>query len=215
MGEEKCTESEETKYSQLLYVFAQSWEYIRHAQTTFWQSFTTIYSVVAGMLILYFSREKQEPMTGIFVLLFAIFLMISGFLVTLRSLVILKEHFLTINLIRNKCGIDRLTCSIKIKDKLKSVPVIPPRWKTYEPKVFGLWRPETSYLNIATHIYLLTIAGLVSLGAFIWMKTVLEMNIYYILCLSIIIVLEVVRHKLIKKWLEKPWENWEKEEASA
>lgn len=109
-----------------LAVFEQSWSYIRHAQDMFWKSFLALFTILSGILLYSFDAHPQSfisPLGSILVF----FLSAAGFFFTERSVVVIREHFITINKIRFHCKIDEMS-------------FIPRRWKTYDVNDFMLMR---------------------------------------------------------------------------
>ena len=159
--EEKHDENSDGQYQYLFTIFEQSWEYIRHAQTTFWQSFTALFTVIVA--ILFYSHDKSLgiQIAGI---LFSLLLALVGFFVVARIINVLREHFTVINRIRKYCGIDE----IKDIDK-KGKYIIPERWrKTYELGGFDVHnRSETKYIVMVNRIYICIFALLVGYLAFL------------------------------------------------
>lgn len=136
----------------LMTVFEQSWHYVRHAQSMFWQSFTALFAVITG--VLYFTYNKDADGLKLIGYLSATALALVGYLVTLRAMIVLKEHLITINKIRLKCG-------------LEDLDVIPARWQIHDITLFNLRGPETGYMRIAVGIYIAIISTLTSLSIFI------------------------------------------------
>ena len=135
----------ESQNTLLMNVFAQSWQYVRHAQTMFWQSFTALFAVIMG--VLYFTFKKGESLE-LFGYGSAATLALVGYLVTMRAMIVIKEHLITINNVRLKCGLENLG-------------VILDRWKVYDLRSFKLRRKETFYMLVALQIYVVVISVLV------------------------------------------------------
>lgn len=135
-------------------IFEQSWEYIRHSQNMFWQSFTGLFGVI--VVILLFISDKGDSKIRIIGISSSMTLSLIGFFVCSRTIRIIREHFLAINNVRSKLKIDDFA------------DLIPRRWKRYKIEEFGKTSPETVYILIAGQLYLVVILFLV------WSLAVLE-----------------------------------------
>jgi len=152
--EKKYDENSDERYQYLFTIFEQSWEYIRHAHTTFWQSFTAIFTVIIGILFFSYNKSFEIQVIGI---LSSLVLTLVGFFVILRIIIILREHFTVINRIRKWCGIDEIK---DIDDEVKYI--IPFRWRrTYKLEDFKFNRPEIAYLFLVNQIYIIVFAVLI------------------------------------------------------
>lgn len=130
----------------LISIFEQSWGYIRHSQNMFWQSFAALFTIIATMTL--FSLDKGLSVKLV-ASLSSLVLALMGFCVSNRIITILREHFVTINLIRKKLGID-------------DIPnVILARWKRYTPEDFGVMNKEIIHVFIASQLYILTFSSIV------------------------------------------------------
>jgi len=146
--EEKDDKNLEELNQYLFTIFEQSWEYIRHAQTMFWQSFTAIFTVIMGILFFSYDKNFEVQIAGI---ISSLALSMVGFFVVVRIIVVLREHFVTINRIRKYCGIDEKEVILR-------------RWRksdSYDVEKFRVWRPETIYIVLVNQIYIVIFSVLV------------------------------------------------------
>ncbi len=134
----------------LIVAFEQSWEYVRHIQTVFWESFTALLTVIFAIVFLIYDKPTLVQLFGAAL---ASVLALMGFLVCGRIIIVLREHFPTINRVRRELGLD---------DYPK---LIPQRWKThasYSSADFRLRRPELLYIVIAHQMYAVLFSCLVA-----------------------------------------------------
>lgn len=143
------------KRSEVAAVFQQSWEYIRHAHTMFWQSFAALFTAMTAVVLFIYGKGVLLQALG---LLSSAALALVGLFVATRVLIVLREHFVTINKIRRDCSIDDLGIILR-------------RWKVYELSEFGLFRPETSYIVLVQHLYAVLVSACLGFLAHLFLMT--------------------------------------------
>jgi len=172
----------------LMVVFEQSWQYVRHAQSMFWQSFAALLTVISGILYVTYTNADADAWMRLFGYLSAAALALVGYLVTMRAMIVVKEHLITINRVRRECG-------------LEDLGVILPRWQRYELQDFPLTkRRETFYMVIAQQIYVIMISVLAFASGYpsravLWEKLIIALP--WIACLLTFVVLEYYVWKVL------------------
>lgn len=157
----------------LISLFEQSWEYIRHTQNMFWQSFTALFTVIAALLIISLDKDITIKLISN---ISALVLSLMGFCVSNRIITILREHFATINRTRDKLGLD-------------SIPeLILPRWNKKGPEEFHMTDKEILHVFIANQMYIAIFSSFVGYSIFLITTNHFPLKISFILTIITAII---------------------------
>ena len=139
--------NEDLDLAPLLSAFEQSWAYVRHAQVVFWQSFAALFTAMTVVALFSVQRFEDEPeIRWVAIVVVGSFAFV-GLIVTTRLIMVMREHFIAINNMRRKCGLDDLG-------------VVPSRWQRYKLSDFSIFRAETSYMFAVQQIYVLALSAI-------------------------------------------------------
>jgi len=147
--------------NELISIFEQSWQYIRHSQNMFWQSFTALSAVITGILFYILDKGFQTQIIGVIA---CTMLALVGSLVCIRIIIILTEHFIIINRIRKQLGIDDIKM---FEDKIHLIHI---RWQKYDIANLKWTRYETLYILISGKLFSIVFSILLGCCAFLVLK---------------------------------------------